>query len=141
MACLVKYNSFTYTKRLIMTRTFFKKRHFSWAQYFFSDIKLCMFLFFFFCVVHLILIGCKWKLSLTLNAFINKERCSLGIAIPENLFQKIVTCFFLICCSQMTLSNFLQQLPKVKKNESLLLVRPSSSLRRCLHIQLHVFCL
>ena len=39
-----------------------------------------------------------------------------GVAIPKSLFQKIVTCYFLIRLSQVTLLSFLRQ--KKKRNSS-----------------------
>ena len=66
------------------------------------------------------------KIFPVLNALIDKERCSLAIAISKNLFPKIIACYFLIHFSQMTLLIFFRQLSKekkktkVKKNKSLL---------------------
>ena len=83
MTCLVKFNSFAYTKSLIMRETVFKQRHFCWAQYLVFWFKVVFFSYFLFVVY---LCDCKWKRFFVLNAFIDKKRCSLGIAILKNLF-------------------------------------------------------
>ena len=70
---------------------------------------------YFLCVVYLILSGYKSKLHLVPNAFIDKGKSSLRLAISKSLFQKRFTYYFAIRFSQMTLLNFIQQLGKVKK--------------------------
>ena len=93
---------------------------------------------YFLCVVYLILSGYKSKLHLVPNAFIDKGKSSLRIAISKSLFQKRFT--YLFCNSVLSndLIEFYSATGSGKKNERLLLVRLPSPVK-CSLIYNYVF--
>ena len=97
---LISFNILKHTISLLMTDKFIRKMQFFLTLMFFRLIWEYICSYYFLSVIYLKINSIhgrhKCQLLLVLNTFIRNKSCSVKVAIPKDLFQKMVTCYFLI---------------------------------------------